>query len=150
MAVEVIDFRRTPFGWVDCLILYLMVDGQDVPLMVITDNQDFADLLDTMIGMPFTIVVDDDELEVWRIGRRLYAELTTEDLPISPLYMEFKGWSGGPEFESGSEEFPTGYTSTMEMMYFYADVTVDCHGIDCVITTIGMVSPHIIMNVVPP
>lgn len=100
LVVEFVDFSRSPYGRAD-LMEVLTVD--EIPVICVTDNAELAILLDDLYGgMVPIIVVSDDELEVWRIGRTLYAELTVQAGDMHPICAEIEGVTGKPMKESVS------------------------------------------------
>lgn len=150
MMVEFLDFRRSPAGRADVLMLSEIVDGVEVPVAVVTDNEEFADGMDEMFaGMVPIVVVEDDELEVWMKGRTMFAELTVEAEPIHPIYAEIKGCSGKPMKGEESETMPDGSTMTMTyigyeaVVYFVYDDVV-CGPIP------GIVGPQFLLKITPP
>ena len=100
LMVEFVDFSRTPYGRADVMEVFTM---DETLVMCVTDNAELAILLDDLYGGvgPIT-VVSDDELEVWRIGWTLYAELSVQAGDVHPICAEIEGDSGKPMKESVS------------------------------------------------
>jgi hypothetical protein len=150
MMVEFMDFRESPCGRADMLMISIMVNEEEVPVCAVTDNEDLGYLLDEMFaGMVPIIVVEDDELEVWRKGRTLFAELTVEAGPIHPVYAEFKGCSGKPEKGMESETMPNGWEMTMTYIGYEAAVSFVYDETPCP-PTVGMVGPQFLLKITPP
>jgi len=148
VMVEFLDFTRSPYGKADCMMLSVLVDGEEMPILAVTDNDELAELLDWMFaGMVPIVVVADDELEVWRRGRTLYAELTVQVGDVHPVYAEFKGSSGAPVRMVESEIMPGLFEMTLSAITLDAVVTYVC-GEDMV-QTVGMVGPQFLLTVTP-
>jgi len=151
MMIEALDIKQSPFGPYDFLSITILPDV----MVVITDNNDMADFIDTVMagGMPVTTRVQDDDLEVWRRGKSLFAELTVEDGPVGNLSIVFGG-IGGAESGTETEEMP-GVTMTAKYMGFYAFVNVVAHvgtPAECEQMTLGVVLTQMRMTltVTPP
>jgi len=148
VMVEFLDFRRSPYGKADCMMLSVLVDGEEWPILAATDNEELAELLDWMFGgMVPVVVVADDELEVWRRGRTLYAELTVQVGDVHPVYAEFKGCSGAAVRMVESETIPGLCEMTLSAITLDAVVTYVC-GEDTVLA-VGMVGPQFLWTVTP-
>lgn len=148
VMVEFLDFRRSPYGKADCMMLSVLVDGEEWPILAVTDNEELAELLDwVFLEMVPVEVVAEDELEVWRRGRTLYAELTVQVGDVHPVYAEFKGCSGAAVRMVESETMPGVYEMTLSAITLDAVVTYVC-GEDMV-QTVGMVGPQFLWTVTP-
>ncbi len=150
MMIEVLDIKRSPFGPYDFLSITIFPNVT----VIITDNNDIADFIDDVMGggMNITTRVQDDELEVWRKGKTLFAELTMADGPVDNLSIVFKG-IGGAESGTETEEMP-GVTMTAKYMGFYAFVTVVAHvgtPAECEQMTLGVLATQMrmILTVTP-
>jgi len=149
MMVEFLDFRKSPCGRADMLMISIIVDGE-VPVCAVTDNEDLGDLLDEMFGgMVPIIVVEDDELEVWRKGRTMFADLTVPAGDIHPVSAEFKGCSGKPEKGMESETMPNGWEMTMTYISYEAIVSFEYDDTPYP-PTVGMVGPQFLLKITPP
>lgn len=145
MMIEALDIKRSPFGPYDFLSITILPNVT----VIITDNNDAADFIDDVMGggMPITTRVQDDDLEVWRKGKTLFAELNVEDGPVGNLSIVFKG-IGGAESDTETEEMP-GVTMTARYMGFYAFVTVVAHvgtPDECEQMTLGVVATQMRMT----
>lgn len=150
MMVEFLDFRESPCGRADVLMVSIMVDEEEVPVCAVTDNEDFAALLDEMFGgMVPVVVVEDEELEVWRKGRTMFAELTVQAEDVHPVSAEIKGCSGKPEKGMESETMPSGAEMTMTYIAYEAVVSFVYDDTPCP-PTVGMVGPQFLLKITPP
>ncbi len=145
MMIEALDIKRSPFGPYDFLSITILPNVT----VIITDNNDAADFIDDVMGggMPITTRVQDDDLEVWRKGKTLFAELNVEDGPVGNLSIVFKG-IGGAESGTETEEMP-GVTMTARYIGFYAFVTVVAHvgtPDECEQMTLGVVATQMRMT----
>ncbi len=137
MAIEVMDIKRSPVGPYDCLIIMMMPDV----MILVTDNEDFGEFIDDAFGVPefmdSYILVDDAQLEVWRRGKTLFAELTVnvtveppmvpQELTVDPLSIVFEGF-GGAKSGTITEEIPgTELEIIVKYMGFNAFVTIVAH-----------------------
>ena len=150
MMVEFLDFRESPCGRADMLMISIMMDDVEVPVCAVTDNEDLGDLLDEMFGgMVPIIVVEDEELEVWRKGRTMFAELKVPAGPIHPVSAEIKGCSGKPEKGMESETMPNGWEMTMTYIGYEAAVSFVYDETPCP-PTVGKVGPQFLLKITPP
>lgn len=156
MMVEVFCFKRSPFGPLDMLIVYIWSNVTDtfVPTKGVTDNVECAILTDEMFaGIPSWLgaeLVEGDELEVWRRGKRLFADLTVNVPPdIPPSYIEFQG-CGGAIHGTETLPFPSGYTLTVRYKGFNAFVFFVCHQWGCEWPAGGFFAQHAYMTIAEP
>ena len=161
MMIFAMDIRKSPFGPYEFMEISIFPDV----IVPITDNQDLADWLDTVFGVPgLTIVVEDHELEVRTTDwRQLSAELTVKvesllipGLTVEPLSVVFDGERGSNRLaKSGTEtmEIPgTGHTMTASMQGFNAFVTVVLYeGTELELTqmTLGMYASWMRFSIAP-
>lgn len=144
MTIEAMNIERSPFGPYDFLGLMMMPDI----MVMITDNDDFADFIDDVMfgGFPVTIRVQDNELEVWRKGKNLFAELKYSLSPIGNLSIVFEGF-GGAKHGTETEEIPgTDLVMTAKFMGFNAFITILAHvgtPAQCELITLGLVGTHV-------
>lgn len=118
--IEVINVERSPYGPYDFM---MMMIGPTV--ICVTDNADVVDDFEALMegmGMPPITVVDDEDLEVWRRGKKVLAQ-TTEEVLGYPFYIEFRG-IGGAETGMESMDNPNGWTMEASFTGFYAFVNV--------------------------
>jgi len=148
MTVEFLDFRSSPCGRADAIMVSMLIDSMEVPILAVTDNAEFGALLGQLFGGQVPVeTVEEEELEVWRHGRTLFAELTVKVGDLHPVYAEFKGSSGAPIFGEESVALP-GYELTMKYIAFYAIATFKSGGSQCQ-QTIGIMGPQFLMKVIP-
>ncbi len=148
MMMEFLEFRSSPCGKADVLMISMLMDGTEAPILAVTDNAEFSALLDQVFGgMVPVVTVGEEELEVWRHGRTLIGELTVQVGDLHPVRAEFKGSSGKPVIDEETETIP-GYTITLSYIAFSAIATFTSDGTQCQ-QTIGMMGPQFMMRIVP-
>ncbi len=148
MMVEFLDFRMSPCGKADVIMVSMMIDGVEVPILAVTDNAEFGALLSQLFeGMVPVETVGEEELEVWMRGRTLFAELTVQVGDLHPVHAEFKGSSGKPFFGEETETMPD-YEMTMTYIAFSAIATFTSDGSPCQ-QTVGMMGPQFLLRIVP-
>ncbi len=146
MMIEALDIQRSPFGPYDLLGINILPDV----MVMITDNEDVADFLDDEMfgGMPVTTRVQDEELEVWRKDKTLFAELTAEVDPVGQLSIMFEG-IGNVKSDIETEEMP-GITISVRWTGLNAFVTVVAHvgtQNECEQMTLGFIATQVRMTV---
>jgi len=147
---EFLDLRESPCGRADALILSMLMGDppEEVPLTAVTDNEEFAGLLNEMFGgMVPVIVVEDSELEVWMKGRTMFAELTVPAGQLHPVSAEIKGCSGKPEKGMESETTPD-YVMMMTYIGYEAVVSFVYDGTPCP-PTVGMLAHQFLLKITP-
>lgn len=165
MMIQVFDFnKRSSFGAHDGLLLHVWGPDLGIPIeeylpcKVVTDNAEKADLANEMFSFsPIWLgaeLVEEDDLEVWRKGNKLFANLTveiplTDEYYIPPSYIEFEG-CGGAIHGTETGVFPSGYEMTTTYMGFDAFVTFVCHPWECVYPAGGFVALHMCITITPP
>ncbi len=145
MMVEAVDIQRSPVGPYDFLSITILPDV----MVIVTDNDDLADFIDDLMfgGMPVTTRVQDEELEVWRKDKNLFAELTVEVEPVGKLSVMFEG-IGSAKSEVETDELP-GVTMTARWTGFNAFVTVVAHvgtSNECEQMTLGFMATQMRMT----
>lgn len=148
MMVEFLDFKRSPCGRADVLMLSEIVDMEEEPVAAVTDNEEFVFFLEAML-IPIVVVVEAEELEVWMKGRTMFAELTVQAGPLHPIYAEIKGCSGKPMKGEESGPMPGGGWMTMTYIGYEAVVSFVYDDTPCP-PTVGMVGPQFLLKVTPP
>lgn len=152
MMIEAINIERSPYGPYDFIMVYKFDDdGTLVNMNGYIDNDDDNLLEEFDNMMPYMPIdkVDDEDLEIWRKGKKVFVQ-TTDDLlhPVDLLpinfYMEFEGYGGA---ETGTESYnQDGWTWEIRLTSFDAFVYIPMYEY----SGEGEVATRMCMTITPP